>query len=331
MKFIDVRTDFAFKKVFSSKDSKEILMSFLNALLDFGENPIVDLTIVQPYQVPILVCITMNFIEIHASLSNGARVVIEVQVLSTPGFNKRILSNVARSYSNQLKDNDPYAVADPVIGLSIADCVMFKDPELESVVISHFQLLEKDQFFTYSDDITLVFVELPKFRKTETELTSMRDKWIYFVKHAGNLKYIPPILANEELIYQAFTIANTTNLTAEEKEIQTHKIECLIDQRAILERAEQAENALIETQEALDEAKTWAKTAVEQERKEGHQQGLEEGLIQGKKAATLEVAKKMLQANIDMTLIQQVTYLQPTEIEELKVEVGTINNNYGAN
>jgi len=33
MRFLDVKTDFAFKKVFGSEQSKEILLSFLNAML----------------------------------------------------------------------------------------------------------------------------------------------------------------------------------------------------------------------------------------------------------------------------------------------------------
>ncbi len=35
MRFLDVRTDYAFKKVFGSEESKDILISFLNAVIDF--------------------------------------------------------------------------------------------------------------------------------------------------------------------------------------------------------------------------------------------------------------------------------------------------------
>ncbi len=45
MKFLDVRTDFAFKKVFGSHGSKPRLISFLNAIVDFGgTGGITDLT-----------------------------------------------------------------------------------------------------------------------------------------------------------------------------------------------------------------------------------------------------------------------------------------------
>ena len=46
MRFLDVKTDFAFKKVFGSEQSKPILISFLNALLDYRDgDEITDLTI----------------------------------------------------------------------------------------------------------------------------------------------------------------------------------------------------------------------------------------------------------------------------------------------
>jgi len=49
MKFLDVKTDFAFKKVFGSEGSKDILISFLNSLVLFsGGETIEDLTIVDP-------------------------------------------------------------------------------------------------------------------------------------------------------------------------------------------------------------------------------------------------------------------------------------------
>ncbi len=54
MQFLDVKTDFAFKKVFGSEQSKEILIDFLNAIIDFENATITDLTIVDPYQIPLL-------------------------------------------------------------------------------------------------------------------------------------------------------------------------------------------------------------------------------------------------------------------------------------
>jgi hypothetical protein len=51
MRFLDVKTDFAFKKVFGSEQSKAILIDFLNAILEYPpERTIFELSIVDPYQ-----------------------------------------------------------------------------------------------------------------------------------------------------------------------------------------------------------------------------------------------------------------------------------------
>jgi predicted transposase/invertase (TIGR01784 family) len=96
MQFIDVRTDFAFKKVFGSRQSKDILISFLNALLDFSDHTIVDLTIVDPYQPPLVAKLKNTYVDIKAYLDNGTQVIIEMQVLNQAGFDKRMLIRMLR-------------------------------------------------------------------------------------------------------------------------------------------------------------------------------------------------------------------------------------------
>jgi len=55
MKFLDVKTDFAFKKVFGSEDSKGILIDFLNSVISFeNDHKIQTIAIVDPYNIPML-------------------------------------------------------------------------------------------------------------------------------------------------------------------------------------------------------------------------------------------------------------------------------------
>ena len=89
MKFLDIKTDFAFKKVFGSVDSKDLLISFLNATIDFENNrKIGDLTIVDPYNIPMLKGMRDTFVDVKAELDDGRRVIIEMQVLNHEGFEK---------------------------------------------------------------------------------------------------------------------------------------------------------------------------------------------------------------------------------------------------
>ena len=69
MKFLDVKTDYAFKKVFGSEESTDLLMSFLNSII-YSNAPfkIKDLTIVDPYNIPMLKGMKDSFVDVKAVL-----------------------------------------------------------------------------------------------------------------------------------------------------------------------------------------------------------------------------------------------------------------------
>ena len=103
----------------------------------------------------------------------------------------------------------------PVIALSIVDFDMFEE---NRSVITNFKLLEKKQFINYSDDIELIFIELPKFNKELSELENITDQWLYFVKNAGDLDLIPHEL--NQTIKLALESINEAILTTKELELQ---------------------------------------------------------------------------------------------------------------
>lgn len=105
-------------------------------------------------------------------------------------------------------------------------------------VISYWNVREKETLLKYTDDIELIFVELPKFMKTEAELATITDKWIYFIKHAGELDFTPTTFVEPHL-KEAFDIANTASLTEEELELQFKRRDFISLQRGALEKARQ--------------------------------------------------------------------------------------------
>jgi predicted transposase/invertase (TIGR01784 family) len=282
MKFLDVKTDFAFKKVFGSSDSKDILISFLNSVIEFeNKQKIKDLTIVDPYSVPLLRGMKDTYVDVKAELSDNSRVIIEMQVLNHEGLEKRILYNAAKNYSIQLKKGDAYHLLNPVIALTITDFTLFKNSE---ELINTFKLIEKKQFIEYSDDIELIFVELPKFVKTEAELETVQDKWLYFIKNAGDLDYIPNNLDQE--LDKAFNIANEANLSVEELELQHKKKDWIYIQKSSIEFAT----------------------------KTGLQQGLEQGLEQGALSEKTKIVLNAHQMGLPVQTISQLTGLDEDKI-----------------
>jgi len=215
MTFINPKTDFAFKKIFGSKKSKEILISFLNAILYQEQETIQDLEILDPYQSPRIQGIKDSYLDVKAVITGNKTVIIEMQVLNVLGFEKPVLYNAAKAFSIQLGVGEDYNLLNPVIALTITDFEMFAN---STQVISRYCLKEKETLTDYTDDIELVFVELPKFNKTLEESETLTDKWLYFLKFANTLKDVPPPMATIPPLKQAFTIARQSKLTKRELE-----------------------------------------------------------------------------------------------------------------
>lgn len=235
MKFINPKTDFAFKKIFGSEERKDILISFLNALLYEGQPTIEDLTIINPAIMPRIRGIKDTYLDVKAKLDDNTTVIIEMQVLNVEAFEKRILYNAAKAYSLQLETGEQYELLNPVIALTITDFEMFENFEK---VISRFVLKEKEYLFDYLVyDIELVFVELPKFNKELGELATLTDKWIYFMKSAKNLQTVPETMGIVPEIQKAFDVANTANLSADELEAQERREIYIQDQRGAITKA----------------------------------------------------------------------------------------------
>jgi len=297
MNFLDIKTDFAFKKVFGSDESKEILINFLNAVIIFNHDQhIKSLTIVDPYNIPMLKGMKDTYVDVKAVLDDGSHVIIEMQVLNTEGFEKRILYNAAKKYSSQLKRGDDFKLLNPVIALTITDFTLFKEHQ---DVISHFKLIEKQYMIDYLDDIELIFIELPKFTKAESELSNIRDKWIYFIKNAGTLDYVPKNL-NEEL-EKAFDIANEANFSEQELELQHRKKDWVYMQKSSLDLAK----------------KQGIEQGLEQGIEQGLEQGIEQGIEQGAEQHKKEIVLKSFKAGLDHQFIQKITGLSEDQVDEI--------------
>ena len=86
--------------------------------------------------------------------------------------------------------------------------------------------------------LQLIFVELPKFKKSLSELNSLTNKWIYFLQEAASFDEIPESLGEISEIEQALNIANFINMTPEELEIVENRGIALQDERGRIAYAE---------------------------------------------------------------------------------------------
>ncbi|HBB34817.1 MAG TPA: transposase, partial [Cyanobacteria bacterium UBA9273] len=191
-----------------------------------------------------------------------------------------VLYNAAKAFSIQLGVGEDYTLLNPVIALTITDFEMFSGGER---IISRYRLKEKDDLTDYSDDIELIFVELPKFTKELNNLETLVDKWLYFLKSANQLTSVPPQMGEVPAINHAFTVAQQSNLSRKELEILEKRQMFLHDNR----------NAILKA------------------RQEGEQIG--------EKRKALEIARQLLDV-LDVETISHKTGLSVAEIQQLTVD-----------
>ena len=230
MRFIDPKIDFAFKKIFGSSDSKDILINFLNAILYEAQPLIEDLEIIDSQPENPTLGAQETRLDVKATINGDRIALVEIQLINVPSFGNRVLYNAAKSYSQQLTGKDRYERLKTVISLKIADFEMFENqPEF----MSRFVFQEKEQQFECPDTaIELVFIELPKFSKELAELETTADQWIYFLENTSTLETVPETLSAVPEIQKAFRIASEENFTQEELN-ELHKQELWIEDQQI--------------------------------------------------------------------------------------------------
>jgi predicted transposase/invertase (TIGR01784 family) len=214
VKFIDIKNDIAFRKIFGNENRKEVLISFLNAVLLLKENNrIVDVDILTPYQLPEIKGGKVTIVDVKARDQNNKTYIVEMQVAEVDGFDKRVLYYASKSYSSQIQGADEYEKLNPIYFIGILDFVVTQN---QSYLNRH-RIIDSETGENYLKDIEFNFIELPKFTKKETELETIVDQWVYFIKNAKNLEVIPENLKDEGLRF-AYQDADKHNWTQAELE-----------------------------------------------------------------------------------------------------------------
>ena len=216
MQFVDVKTDIAFKKVFGGEQHKEILIGFLNAILDLrNDKRIKEITLKNPWQAPDLPMLKQTILDIKALDHRGVTFVVEMQVKDNPCFDKRALYYTAKAYTGQIDKGEDYPKLNQVIFIGILD---FNSFDGESYLTRHL-ILNKETLKQELRDFEFNFIELKKFNKQEAELETIVEKWVYFIKNAVNLNMIPKNAEEIPELKEAYTQANMNTWSKEALEI----------------------------------------------------------------------------------------------------------------
>ncbi len=196
-KYINPFTDFGFKKIFGEEASKPLLIDFLNALLPQA-NRIIDLTFKNTEQLGQTDADRRAIYDIYCENENGEKFIVELQKAKQNYFKERTIYYSTFPIRDQAEKGGWNYNLKAVYCVGILDFT-FDDyentPEKSEVV--HTVNLKNQNGRIFYDKLTYIYLEMPNFRQTESELDSRLDKWLFFIKHLEDFQSIPAIFTDE--------------------------------------------------------------------------------------------------------------------------------------
>ena len=291
-KYIDPLSDWGFRRLFGSEPDKELLIDFLNSLFE-GEKLIVDLVYSPAEHIGESQEMRKVFFDLQCTGINGEQFVIEMQRAVQKYFVDRSVFYLSRLIHEQFKrgeTNWKNVGLKEVYLIAILEFIMSNhgtDRYLHNVALAN-----TDTGEIFYRKLGYKFIELPNFVKTENELVTDRDKWIYLLKNLSRMDKIPAVL-NKRIFQRFFKIAEIDKLTEEEKTMYNSSLKARIDYENSISFAE--ENGYYK----------------------GKEEGIELGKLEGKIEGKLETARNLIKLGIGISDIAKATGLSLNEIQEL--------------
>lgn len=212
-KYINPFTGFGFKKLFGSEPNKNLLIDFLNQVLP-GRHRIKDLTYARTEQLGNTETDRKAIFDLYCIGANGERFIVEMQKAKQNFFKDRSVYYSSFPIQEQAKKGDWNYQLAAVYMVGILDFT-FSDDLAEQEVRHEVHLKDQNCQIFY-DKLTYIYLEMPKFKKTEADLKSNFDKWMYVLQQLPNLQNRPKAL-QERVFQQLFEAAEIAKFTPDEK------------------------------------------------------------------------------------------------------------------
>lgn len=285
--YIDPRTDFGFKYLFGTPMNKDLLIGFLNALFH-GTHTITDLNYLNSEQLGIHKEDRRAIFDVYCETESGERFIVEMQNVFQQFFKDRSVYYSTFPIREQARRGEWNFRLEAVYTVGILNFVFDEDKNSTDYFHHEVKLMDVNTKKVFYDKLTFIYLELPKFTKTENELETLFEKWVFVLKNLVRLLERPAALQERVFtrLFEAASIARFTPTQLREYEESVKAYRDIVN-------------------------------AVNTARIVGKEEGLEEGREEGRKEERTEIARTMKQMGINTPVIQKATGLSAEEIGEL--------------
>jgi len=216
-RYLNPLTDFGFHKIFGPESNKKFLIDFLNQIIK-EEGLITDIQYLPSEQWGIYEKERKAVFDIFCTTEKGEYFIVEMQNAKQAHFRDRSLFYASLPIQKQAPKGIWNFSLKPVYMVAIMDFILFDElKEDKERIVERVQLVRENTKTVYSNKLKFAFVELPKFKKTEEELETNFDKWLYLLKNLSKLKDRPASVQGM-IFEELFELAEIKRLTAEDME-----------------------------------------------------------------------------------------------------------------
>ena len=257
-KFINPFTDVGFKRIFGQEINKDLLIDFLNALLE-GERQVKDITFLDKEQLPVFEDDRKLIYDVYCTDENDEQFIVEMQNQSHLNFRSRTVYYLSQAVARQGEKGSKWMYdLKAVYGVFFLNFPMpgTKAHKLRTDIV----LSDRDTHELFSDKMRYIFIELPSFAKEEDECVNDFERWIYVLKNMDTLKRMP-FRARKSVFEKLEEVVTLSSLTRAEREKYDESLKTYRDRLAEMAFAQQE--------------------GREKGRAEGLAEGMEKGLAEG--------------------------------------------------
>ncbi len=300
-KYLNPLTDYGFKRIFGSETYKELLINFLNELIQ-DQGKIINLNYLTTEQLGQRETDRKAVFDIYCKTDCDKYFIVELQKVRQAHFKERSIYYSTFPIQSQAQKGIWDFRLNAVYTISIVDFLLFENDEN---YFHDVMLIEEKTGKVFYDKLVYKYLELPKFTKESPQLTTNFDRWVYLLKKLPSFENRPAELQGR-VFDTLFRAAEISQLTT--KEMEEYK-------KSITEYADVQDAILYYEQKGFSEG-------VEKGREEGVEIGIdkgrEEGLKEGENQKSLEIAKNCLKEGLSIETISKLTGLTLEQIESLK-------------
>ena len=292
-RYVNPYTDFGFKKLFGTEINKDLLISFINSLLH-GREVVKDLTYLNTEHLGTSEADRRAVFDVYCENEKGEKILVEMQRGEQQFFKDRTLFYTTFPIREQqvIKDWDYQLKSIYIIG--ILNFTFDKDND--DYYHHEVQLLDNQTKEVFYDKLTFIYLEMPKFNKTEDELNGMFEKWLFVLRNLSRLMERPKAL-QERVFTKLFEAAEIAKFTKTEYDNYEESLKVYRDWK----------NMIV----------TEKKISWEEGHEIGKEEGREEGIEEGKKQNAIEMAKILKEEGVAINIIVKSSGLTEEEINAL--------------